>query len=152
MVFLPLLPCHQLSPWAPSLVPMIVTRFPCLIPFLTWCSPGVNSRFLRWMSCQYLVLHYLTLAYLNWMCLRLLSILDTSKTMGYDGIGPKVLKNCALALYKPLHHLFLLNLSQHYLPTDWRTPFQFSSLVISHLSATTDLFPSFVLFRKFLKN
>ena len=50
-----------------------------------------------------------------------LSSLDSSKAMGMDGIGPKVLKQCALALYKPIHHLFLLSLSQHYLPTDWRT-------------------------------
>ena len=40
--------------------------------------------------------------------------------MGIDGIGPKVIKYCALALYKPLHHLFLLSLSQYYLPQDWR--------------------------------
>ena len=44
--------------------------------------------------------------------LEALSSLDTSKAMGIDGIGPKVQKNCALALYKPLHHLFLLSLSQ----------------------------------------
>ena len=41
--------------------------------------------------------------------------------MGIDGISPKVLKHCALALFKPLHHLFLLSLSQHYLPKDWRS-------------------------------
>ena len=50
-----------------------------------------------------------------------LSSLDSSKAMGMDGIGPRVLKQSALALYKPIHHLFLLSLSQHYLPTDWRT-------------------------------
>ena len=49
-----------------------------------------------------------------------LSTLDTSKAMGIDSIGPKILKRCALALYKPLHHLFLLSLSQHSLPSDWR--------------------------------
>jgi hypothetical protein len=48
------------------------------------------------------------------------SSLDPSKLMGVDGIGPKILKHCALALYKPIHHLFLLSLSQHYLPTEWR--------------------------------
>ena len=52
---------------------------------------------------------------------EILSTLDASKAMGFDGIGPKVLKHCALALCKPLHHLFLLSLSQHYLPSDWRT-------------------------------
>jgi hypothetical protein len=49
-----------------------------------------------------------------------LSSLDPSKSMGVDGIGPKILKHCALALYKPIHRLFLLSLSQHYLPTEWR--------------------------------
>ena len=49
-----------------------------------------------------------------------LSTLDTSKAMGIDGIGPKILKRCALALYKPPHHLFLLSLFQHSLPSDWR--------------------------------
>ena len=47
--------------------------------------------------------------------------LDPSKAMGYDRIGPKPLKNCALALYQPLHHLFSLTLSQNYLPSEWRT-------------------------------
>ena len=42
-----------------------------------------------------------------------LSTLDTSKAMGIDGIGPKILEQCALALYNPLHHPFLLSLSQH---------------------------------------
>ena len=50
-----------------------------------------------------------------------LSSLDSSKAMGIDEVGPKILKHCALALYKPIHHLFLLSLSQHYLPNDWRT-------------------------------
>lgn len=49
---------------------------------------------------------------------EILSTLDVSKV---NGIDTKVLKHCALALYKPLHHLFLLSLSQHYLPSDWRT-------------------------------
>ena len=40
--------------------------------------------------------------------------------MAIDGIGHKILKRCALALYKPLRHLFLLSLSQHSLPSDWR--------------------------------
>jgi len=31
--------------------------------------------------------------------------------MGIDGIGPKVLKSCALALYQTIHHLFALRLT-----------------------------------------
>jgi len=47
--------------------------------------------------------------------------LNPSKSMGYDSIGPRLLKFCALPLHEPLHHLFLLSLSQHYmyLPQDW---------------------------------
>ena len=41
-----------------------------------------------------------------------LSSLNTTKAMGIDGIGPKLLKHCALALYKPIHHLFMLSISQ----------------------------------------
>ena len=49
-----------------------------------------------------------------------LSSLDTTKASGPDGIGPKVLAHCASALYSPFHHLFLLCLSQHHLPSEWR--------------------------------
>ena len=38
-----------------------------------------------------------------------LTSLNPTKAMGIDGIGPKVLKSCALALYQPIHHLFVLN-------------------------------------------
>ena len=47
--------------------------------------------------------------------------LDPTKSMGIDGISPKLLKHCALALYQPLHHLFLLTFSQSYIPEEWRT-------------------------------
>ena len=40
--------------------------------------------------------------------------------MGIDGIGPKILKYCSLSLYKPLHHLFSLCLSQHCIPEQWK--------------------------------
>lgn len=46
--------------------------------------------------------------------------LDPSKAKGIDGIGPNVLKHCALALYQPLHHLFNKSLVDHCLPTEWR--------------------------------
>ena len=45
--------------------------------------------------------------------------LDPSKASGCDGIGSKLLKDCALALYQPLHHL--VSFSQHYIPVEWRT-------------------------------
>jgi len=38
-----------------------------------------------------------------------LTSLNPTKAMGIDGIGPKVLKSCALALYQPIHHLFVLS-------------------------------------------
>lgn len=46
--------------------------------------------------------------------------LEVSKSAGIDGISPRILKKCAPALYKPIHHLFMLSLSQHYLPLEWR--------------------------------
>jgi len=42
--------------------------------------------------------------------------LDPSKSTGIDGIGPKVLKHCALSLCKPLHFLFTFTLQKHLLP------------------------------------
>ena len=39
--------------------------------------------------------------------------------MGIDGIGPKIVKFCAIALYKPIHHTFTLTLFQGYLPAEW---------------------------------
>ena len=39
--------------------------------------------------------------------------------MGIDGIGPKLLKHCGLALYKSIQHLFMLSISHHYVPEDW---------------------------------
>ena len=47
--------------------------------------------------------------------------LSSLKAMGCDGIGPKLLKHCALALYEPFHHLFSLNFSLCYIPAEWRT-------------------------------
>ena len=39
--------------------------------------------------------------------------LDTTKAKEIDGIGPLVFKNCALALYQPLSHLFVQSVKQH---------------------------------------
>ena len=50
----------------------------------------------------------------------ILASLDATKSMGIDGIGPRVLKHCATALCAPLHHLFSLSLSKHTLPEEWR--------------------------------
>lgn len=46
--------------------------------------------------------------------------LDPSKSMGIDRIGPKLLNYCALALYSPLHHLFLLSLNNGKIPQEWK--------------------------------
>ena len=40
--------------------------------------------------------------------------------MGIDGIGPGLLKSCALALYEPLFHLFKCSLSLHQIPAEWQ--------------------------------
>ena len=51
---------------------------------------------------------------------RTLVCLQPDKAAGCDGIGPKLLKSCALSLYKVFHHLFNLSLSQSYIPLEWR--------------------------------
>ena len=51
---------------------------------------------------------------------NILVTLHPTKAMGIDGIGPKLLKHCALALFQLLHHLVSLSLTQHYIPEEWR--------------------------------
>ena len=41
--------------------------------------------------------------------------------MGIDGIGPRLLKECAHVLYLPFHYLFCLSLIRHSIPQEWRT-------------------------------
>ena len=38
-----------------------------------------------------------------------LTTLDPNKATGIDGIGPKILKYCAAAAFKPLHYLYSLS-------------------------------------------
>ena len=40
--------------------------------------------------------------------------------MGVDCIGSKLLKQCASALYIPLHHLFSLSIFNHAIPSEWK--------------------------------
>ena len=49
-----------------------------------------------------------------------ISSLDPTKSSGCDGVGPKLLKHCASALYVPLHHLFSVSLSKHSIPYEWK--------------------------------
>ena len=50
---------------------------------------------------------------------KALSSLDPCKAVGMDDIGPKVLKGCAISLYKPFYYLYNLILQQHCLPLEW---------------------------------
>ena len=50
-----------------------------------------------------------------------LNLLDPHKAVGIDGIGPKILKNCASFLYRPLRNLFNLSLRKHVIPLEWCT-------------------------------
>ena len=52
--------------------------------------------------------------------LEALQCLTSDKSSGLDRIGPKLLKNCALALYIPIHHLFSLSLPSHTIPSEWK--------------------------------
>uniref|UniRef100_A0A1X7U1G9 Reverse transcriptase domain-containing protein n=1 Tax=Amphimedon queenslandica TaxID=400682 RepID=A0A1X7U1G9_AMPQE len=46
--------------------------------------------------------------------------LDTSKAMGIDCVSPHILKNCAIALHIPIHHLFAQSLLYGKLPWEWK--------------------------------
>ena len=46
--------------------------------------------------------------------------LQTSKAVGPDNTGPKVLNICADSLTAPLHHLFSLSLANCVIPSDWK--------------------------------
>jgi len=48
-----------------------------------------------------------------------LANLDTSKAVVIDGIGPRVLKKCALPLCYPLHVLFTKCIDQCAIPSEW---------------------------------
>ena len=50
--------------------------------------------------------------------LEALQCLTSDKSSGLDRIGPKLLKNCALALYIPIHHLFSISLASHTIPSE----------------------------------
>jgi len=45
--------------------------------------------------------------------------LCTDKATGIDGIGPRILKQCAYILVKPLHHLFSTSLNRSSHPHEW---------------------------------
>ena len=91
-------------------------RHPSLTSFSTQLLPKVHSfchilKGFPWLS---------DISFSDLDVYSALTTLDLSKAMGIDGIGPRILNHCALALYQPIHHLFSLSLSQHYLPEEWR--------------------------------
>ncbi len=45
---------------------------------------------------------------------------DPSKARGIDGIGPRLLSTCALALYPVIHHLFNICLWYCQIPYEWK--------------------------------
>ena len=49
-----------------------------------------------------------------------LTSLDPNKALGIDGIGPKILMNCAESVFRPLCHLFNLSLSSSAIPNEWK--------------------------------
>ena len=52
--------------------------------------------------------------------LDLLNNIDTSKATGPDGVTPRLLKEAAPVIYKPLTKLFQLSLNQSKFPTAWK--------------------------------
>ena len=79
--------------------------------------------------------------------------LDINKATGIDGVGPKILKHCAISLFQPLHHLFNLTLTKSVIPTEWKV----HQIVATCLNLVTDHWlkiigqsHSYVMFLKFL--
>ena len=105
---------------------------------------------------------------MNLVCLSLLSVMLTSVNLMSSmffglsmrqrpwammhGISPKLLKQCALSLYQPLHYLFSLSLSQSYLPLEWRTHLLFSNLVIIILLEITGQYLCYQLSLRYWKD
>ena len=50
----------------------------------------------------------------------LLTSLNPTKAQGIDGIGPKILRSCAPALYVVIHHLFTMSLWYCKIPSEWK--------------------------------
>ena len=75
--------------------------------------------------------------------------LNVCKAKGLDGIGPSIMKHCALALYEPLSHLFTQSITSQQIPMECATPlpnnsccFTATSLMITfhpldHLNGTS---------------
>lgn len=61
-----------------------------------------------------------TVSFTNSEVFDALSSLDPTKSSGCDGIGSKLVRDCALALYLPLHHLFSVSLSKQSIPYEWK--------------------------------
>ena len=57
--------------------------------------------------------------YYQLMCKALVQ-LNTLKSKGIDQIGPLILKHCASALFRPLHHLICQSLIHRVLLQDWK--------------------------------
>ena len=92
----------------------MVIRLLCLILFSTLFLRTVYSACHLWTNCLYPIqLLLMSESDVH----KALSSLNTTKSMGIDGIGPKFLKHCA---FKPIHHLFKLSISHFYVPKDWR--------------------------------
>ena len=52
--------------------------------------------------------------------LTILQSMDPNKSMGIDGIKPRILKTCGIALCHPFHYLFTLSFTQGILPVEWK--------------------------------
>ena len=49
-----------------------------------------------------------------------LTKLNVNKAGSIDNIPPIVLKNCAHALYRPIHHLFMTSINNGTMPAEWK--------------------------------
>ena len=96
-----------------TLLQRIMTRLLCIFSL-----PKALTACHHWINCHFLIQLFQKLVYQSQMFMRSYP-LSTTKAMGIDGIRPLIWKHCALGLYKPIHHLFMLSISHYYLPKDW---------------------------------
>jgi len=126
-------------------LPKILTRQLCLIGISTPFSLTLIILYRNLKICPRPIL-LLTVSIIEEEVYKTLISLDSTKATGIDGISPVVLKNCAIALTKPLHYLLVV-----FFPNGkFTASFPFSKLAIKIVSLTIDPYLYFVLYPRYL--
>ena len=80
-----------------------------------WSGLGVRLKWISWFHSHLQTATSEIPWWINWQWIR-----RTFWTQQHQQISPKLLKQCALALYIPLHHLFSLSISKHAILAEWK--------------------------------